>query len=182
MKKIILSAVIATIAISLHAQKLFTKNGNISFFSKTAVENIDATSNQVTSVFVATTGDIQFSVLIKSFHFPKALMEEHFNENYMESEKFPKATFKGKIADISKVNFTKDGAYPVSVSGDMNMHGVTKKVTTTGTITVKGGVPSATASFDVKLADYGINIPTVVKSNIAETVNIKVNCSYTQKM
>lgn len=182
MKKNIVTILIVLLAVSAQAQKVFTKNGSINFNSKTTLETIDATSNQVTSVLVPGTGDIQFSVQIKSFHFKKALMEEHFNETYMESDKYPKATFKGKITDLSKVNFAKDGTYNVTVSGDLNMHNVTQKATTNGTITVKGGKVSANSSFVVKLADYKIDVPKVVRSNISETVTVTVNCTYDQKL
>ncbi len=182
MKKFITIATIILTVFTVSAQKVFTKNGNVSFHSKATLENIDATSNQVTSVLTISTGDIQFSLLTKSFHFDKALMEEHFNDDYIESDKFPKATFKGKITDVSKINFAKDGTYPVTVSGDLTIHGVTKAVTTPGSIIVKGGKPSATASFDVKLADYNIIISKASRSSIAENVTIKVNCLYDQKM
>jgi polyisoprenoid-binding protein YceI len=182
MKKFFLAAAIIAGTLSTQAQKFYTKNGNISFNSKASVETIAASSNQVTSVLVPATGDLQFSVLIKSFHFEKALMEEHFNETYLESDKYPKATFKGKIADASKVNFTKDGTYNVSVTGELTMHNVTQKTTTAGTITIKGGKISAAAEFAVTLADYKIDIPKVVKNNIAEKVTIKVACNYDQKM
>lgn len=181
MKQILL-AIALLLATATQAQKVFTKNGNINFNSKTSLETIDATSNQVTSALVPSTGELQFSVQVKSFHFKKALMEEHFNETYMESDKYPKSTFKGKITDVSKVNFTKDGTYNVTVSGDLNMHNVTQKVTTPGTITVKSGKISSAATFTVKLADYKIDIPNVVKNNISETVTIKVSCAYDQTM
>ena len=167
---------------SLNAQKVFTKNGSVSFFSKSTLENIQASNNQVMSVLSPTTGDLQFSVLIKSFHFRKSLMEEHFNENYMESDKFPKASFKGKINDLSKVNFTTDGSYPIDVSGDLSIHGVTQKVTTRGTLVIKTGIITATAKFNLKLADYKISIPNVVKDNIAEVIEINLSCIYDQKM
>ncbi|MFZ4057877.1 MAG: YceI family protein [Ferruginibacter sp.] len=165
-----------------HAQKVYTKNGSVSFFSKTPMENIDAHNNQVMAVFNVPTGELQFSLLVKGFHFQKALMEEHFNENYLESEKFPKSTFKGKITDLSKVNFEKDGVYPVTVTGDLTMHGVTKSETTKGTITVKGGNISSDSKFIVKLADYKVEIPKLVKENISETIEITVACKYDQKM
>jgi polyisoprenoid-binding protein YceI len=182
MKKFFLAAAFIAGTLSTQAQKFFTKNGNISFNSKTAIENIAATSNQVTAVIVPATGDMQFSVLVTTFHFEKALMEEHFNETYMESNKYPKASFKGKIDDISKVNFTKDGTYAITVTGDMTMHNVTKKTTTPGSVTIKAGKISAAAQFIVKLADYKIDVPKVVRNNISETVTIKVACNYDQKM
>lgn len=183
MKKTILAAVLlAGITIQSAAQKVFTKNGNISFFSTAPMENITADNNQVMSVLNTQTGDLQFSVLIKGFHFKKSLMEEHFNENYMESDKFPKSTFKGMITDVSKISFTKDGNYNVAVSGDLTIHGVTKKVTTPGTVTIKSGNITATSKFNIKLADYNISIPGLVKDKIAETIEITVSCGYDQKM
>lgn len=181
MKKFFLSLLVLSATV-VQAQKMFTKNGNINFYSKATLETIEATSNQVTSVLVPTTGDLQFSVQIKSFHFKKALMEEHFNETYLESDKYPKSTFKGKITDLSKVDFTKDGTYSVTVSGDLNMHNVTKKATANGTITIKAGKISAASTFTVKLADYNIDVPAVVRDNVAETVTIKVSCVYDQKL
>ncbi len=184
MKKIIFSLLILTIAnVNAYSQKYFTKNGLISFFSKARLENIKADNNQVLSVLDTKTGDLQFSVLINGFHFKKATMEEHFNEDYMESGKYPKATFKGKIADISKVDFTKDGVNKVVVSGDLMMHGVTKSnFSTDGTITIKAGKISANSKFMVLLKDYNIAIPKVVASNIAEKIEITVICSYPNKM
>ncbi len=174
--------VFITTNFSLTAQKLYTKNGFVSFFSKASIENISAENNQVMSVLTLPSGELQFSVLIKSFHFKKSLMEEHFNENYMESSKYPKATFKGKINDLSKVNFTTDGNYTVDVTGDLAIHGITNKTTTTGIITVKSGIITATSKFKVKLADYKISIPKIVKDNIAETVDVTVSCVYDQKI
>jgi hypothetical protein len=182
MKKILFILLAATLPSIVSAQKVYTKNGNISFFSKTAMENISADNNQVTSVLNQQTGDLQFSVLIKAFHFKKALMEEHFNENYMESDKYPKAVFKGLIADISKVNFSKDGSYPVIVNGELTMHGATNKVTVPGSITIRSGGISSSANFNVKLADYRVSVPKLVKDNISETINIMVTCDYNQKL
>jgi hypothetical protein len=164
------------------AQKYYTKNGHISFFSKSPLENISANNNQVMSVLNTATGDLQFSVLIKGFNFEKSLMQEHFNENYMESDKFPKASFKGMIQDFGSVDFSKDGNYPVNVSGELTMHGVNKKVITPANVVIKGGKISGIAKFMVKLADYNISIPKLVKDNIAETVEITVNCNFDQKM
>jgi hypothetical protein len=182
MKQFFLAIMIIAATLSTQAQKFYTKNGNISFNSKTDIEKIAAISNQVMAVIVPATGDMQFSVLVNTFHFEKALMEEHFNETYMESSKYPKASFKGKITDLTKVNFTKDGTYAVTVSGDMTMHNVTQKTTTPGTVTIKGGKISATSQFIIKLADYKIDVPKVVRNNISETVTINVACNYDQKM
>jgi len=164
------------------AQKLYTKNGLVSFFSSTKMEDIKADNNQVLCVLNTQSGDLQFSLLNKSFHFAKALMEEHFNENYIESNKYPKSTFKGTVSDISKVNFSSDGNYPVTVNGDLTIHGVTKNVTASGNIIIKGSKITISSKFMAKLADYGISIPGAVKSNISESVEIAVNCNLDQKM
>ncbi len=177
-----ITAVILLSATCTQAQKMYTKNGQVSFFSSTPMENIKAENNQVLCLLNSQTGELQFSLLNKGFHFAKALMEEHFNENYIESTKYPKSTFKGTVADISKVNFSKDGSYPVSVSGDLTMHGVTRAHTATGTIAVKNGTATTAAVFMVKLADYNIAIPGAVKKNIAESIQITVNCVLDQKM
>lgn len=134
------------------------------------------------SVLNTANGELKFSVLIKNFHFKKALMEEHFNENYIESDKFPKSTFKGTITDVSKINFSKDGTYPVTVNGDLTMHGVTKKVNTAGNINISAGKITSTAVFKIALADYNISIPRVVEANISKTIEITINCLYDQKM
>lgn len=166
----------------LIAQKSYTKNGNISFFSTSPLENIDAKNNQVMSVLDTQTGSLQFSVIIKAFHFKKSLMEEHFNEDYMESTKYPKAIFKGAFTDLKKIYFAKDGSYNVFVSGDFTLHGVTKKITVPGIITVKNGIPTAASKFTVKLADYDISIPKILKDNISENIIITVACTYDHKI
>ena len=178
----LISSITLLASITVTAQKNFTKNGNISFFSKTSMENIDATSNQVMCVLDPATANLQFSVLVKSFSFKKALMQEHFNENYLESDKYPKSTFKGTIADINNVNFSKDGTYNISVTGDLNLHNVAKRITTPGTLTIRSGTISLTSAFNVLLSDYNIEIPKVVEGNISKTIEIKINVALDQKM
>ncbi len=181
--RIILSLlIIVACCNNIAAQKFYTKNGSISFFSKTPVEDIKADNNQVMAVINTQTGELQFSLLTKGFHFKKALMEEHFNADYMESDKFPKATFKGAITDISKVNFAKDGSYAVAVSGDLTIHGVTKKTTANSTIAIKDGKIAGTSKFTITVADYGIVIPKIYRDNIAKTIEITVACNYDQKL
>src|SRR4030042_6695880 len=107
MKHLSLIILFLTLFFAANAQKYMTKNGYIGFFSHTPLEDIKADNNQVASVLDISTGEIVFQVLIKSFHFEKTLMEEHFNENYMESDKFPKSTFTGKIINLSSVDFSK---------------------------------------------------------------------------
>jgi len=146
------------------------------------MENIEAVNNEAACALDAKTGAIQFAVPIKSFKFAKALMQEHFNENYMESDKLPKATFKGNITEPAKVDFTRDGNYNITVTGDLTIHGITRKISTPGTIIVKGGIVSANSKFMVKPGDYNISIPSLVRDNIAETIEVSVSCSYQNKM
>ena len=108
-------------------------------------------------------------------------MEEDFNENYMESDKYPRSTFKGNIANINEIDFSKDGTWQANVNGDLMIHGVTKNITTTGTIIIKDGKISATASFKILLKDYHIKIPSIVSNKISENIEIKINCNYEKK-
>ena len=182
MKKIIITTtLLVALSTMTYAQKYLTRTGKVTFFSTTPVENIEAFNNDVSSVLDAKSGEIAFIVPIKSFKFEKALMQEHFNENYMESDRYPKADFKGKITDISSVNFSKDGTYNVKTTGKLTIHGVTKDVTIPGTVTVKGNSITANSKFMVKTADYGIKIPAMVANKIAEQIEETVNTILNQK-
>ena len=179
MKQLMVVIVSFVLALPVFSQKrYFTKSGQINFAAGTAAEDIDGINKAATSVFDAATGQIEFAVLVKGFEFKRALMQEHFNENYMESNKFPKSVFKGKIVNIDKVNFQKDGSYPVTVKGVLDMHGVKKEVETNSTLKVSGETVQSDATFTVLLADYKIAIPSLVKDKISQTVTIKVNCNY----
>lgn len=178
MKIICVLVLVGAMTLQLSAQKYFTRDGKISFSSAAPLENIEAVNNKVSSILNVETGEMEFAVLIKSFHFEKALMEEHFNENYMESTKYPKAIFKGKISNLSDVNFTANGSCRVSISGDMTIHGVTKPLETSGMINVSNGDIHATSDFDITVADYNIEIPKVVRDNIAKIVQVHVEIQY----
>ena len=161
---------------SAEAQRYMTKNGNISFFSEAPMETIKADNNQVNAALDAQTGDIVFKILIKSFQFPKALMQEHFNENYMESDKYPNSIFRGKITNLSSIDFSKEGTYDVVIEGDMTIHGVTKAISEKGTFTVEPGeMIHGKSKFLVKVADYDIKIPGTVINNIAESIEVTVD-------
>lgn len=153
------------------------KNAKINLYSSAPIEDIEANANNGVSVYNAATGELDFSVPIRSFHFPKALMEEHFNENYMESDKFAKATFKGKIQEHP--DLSKDGTYPLTVTGDLQVHGVTQTRTITGNLKVSNGVVTMTSEFMVKCADHHIDIPQIVFHHIAESIRIRVSATYT---
>lgn len=159
-------------------EKYFTRTGFISFFSHTDVEDIKAENNSVISALVPSTGQIQFSVPMKSFKFPKALMEEHFNEKYVESDKYPNATFKGSVSNVSEINFAKDGEYKATIKGNLTMKDVTKEVTTNGTFKVAAGKIIGNATFKIRPEDYHIEIPKLVRNKIAEFVDVTVKMEY----
>ncbi len=179
MKRLFLLALFLNIVIAGNAQKYLTKNGYIGFYSHTPLEEIKADNNQVASALDISTGEMVFQALIKSFHFDRALMEEHFNENYMESDKIPKSVFKGKITNLSDVDFSKPGTYNITVEGDLTIHDVTNKINTKGTIEVVNGGINANSKFNVVPEDYKITIPGVVRDKIDKTLEVTVAMKYT---
>ncbi len=175
MKKLIVVFVLLISVYSIgFTQKYFTKAGHISFYSDTPMEKIEAHNKSSNCVLDLATGKLEFGVLIKGFQFEKALMQEHFNENYLESSKFPKATFKGQIDNYSKIDVAKNGKINIKVSGDLTLHGITKKVNTDAVINVINGKMDADATFNLLLADYNITIPALVKDQISKSVKVKV--------
>jgi polyisoprenoid-binding protein YceI len=179
MRKLILFSAIILVYTMVSAQnKYLTKNGHIGFYSHTAMEDIKADNNQVASIIDIEKGEIVFTVLMKSFKFERALMEEHFNENYAESDKYPKANFKGKITNLSSIDFKKAGTYNVEIEGDMTIHGVTKPHKANGTIEVKGENLLAKAKFNISIKEYGIVIPDLVKDKIQDSMEITVDMDY----
>jgi hypothetical protein len=166
---------IVTSTLAANAQKYMTKSGTIKFFSETPVEKIEALNRQVNCALDFSSGNFVFKVLIAGFEFKKALMQEHFNENYMESEKFPNATFNGKITNIRDVNLGKDAVYKVVAEGDLSIHNVTNKVRVSGTFEVKGGKVIGKSTFEVAPKDYNINIPKAVIKNISEAIQVEIN-------
>jgi hypothetical protein len=159
---------------SAFAQKYITKNGYIKFYSETPVETIEAHNRQVNAALDIKTGDFVFKVLMKSFAFEKALMQEHFNENYVESHKFPNASFVGKVTNLDKINFDTKGEYEAMVEGDLTIHGVTKKISEKGKFMVGDGMITGESKFIVKPADYDIKIPKTVINNIAEEIEVTI--------
>lgn len=178
MKRLTLIFFLLNIVFAVNAQKYMTKNGFIGFFSHTAIEDIEADNNQAAGVLDIETGEMVFQALIKSFHFKRALMEEHFNENYMESDKFPKSTFKGKITNLADINFSKNGAYDITVEGNLTIHNVTNRISSNGTLEILPGAINATSKFNIKPQDYNINIPRVVRDKIANNLEVSVSMKY----
>jgi len=179
MKKMIILVMILACTAGVHAQKLISKNGHVRFYSHTPVEDIEGNNRQVVSILNRETGDLQVQLLVKSFEFEKKLMQEHFNENYMESDTWPKSTFKGKIEGLNAVDFSADGTYPVTVTGNLTVRDVTRPVEIKGKIVVSKGQVSAESSFHLKPEDYGIIIPDVVRDNIAKEFEVFVTIPYT---
>ncbi|RLD65152.1 MAG: YceI family protein [Bacteroidetes bacterium] len=178
MKKIFLLIVVLSISGITSAQgKYFTRDGHIDFFSSTSVEDIKANNNKVTCILDAETGNIEFAVLMKAFEFKKALMEEHFNENYVESEKYPKSKFKGNIQNIDDIDFSKDGSYEVDVVGQLMIHGETNDVSAKGTINITEGNVKVFSEFQIVLEDYKIEIPGVVEDKIAKALLITIDAT-----
>lgn len=164
---------LATIASA--QDKYFTKTGKITFVSKAPLEDIDAVNKTASAILDTKTGMIQFAVLMKGFEFERALMQEHFNENYVESNKYPKAEFKGLVQNNSAVIYAKDGTYTTKVKGQLTLHGVTKNVEAPATIKVENGKLLATSTFSVQLSDYKIAIPAAVKDKVSNSVKIAVD-------
>lgn len=179
MKHIVLFFILLACGYSVSAQKYMTKNGYIGFYSKTPMEEIKADNNQVASVLDTGTGEMVFQVLMKSFHFERALMEEHFNENYVESDKYPKSAFKGKITNLSSVDFKKNGTYDVTVEGDLTIHNATNKVSIKGTLEVITGGINANSKFNIVPEDYKIEIPGVVREKIDKNLAVTISVKYT---
>ncbi|MCX6256992.1 MAG: YceI family protein [Bacteroidia bacterium] len=166
------------IGIGLAQGKYITKTGHIWFYGATPMENIDAHNHQAAGIIDSKTGDIIISVLMKSFEFPKALMQEHFNENYVESTKFPKGSFKGTITNMKDINLAKDGKYKATVEGDLTVHGEVKKIKTDGTIEVKDGKLMVTSKFNVAPEDFKIIIPGLVREKIAKEMEVNVDMTF----
>lgn len=171
--------VTAQSAPSLQGDRIYmTKTGRISFFSHASMEDIEAVNDQATGILNAETGEIGFVVLVRGFKFAKALMQEHFNENYMESDKFPKAKFTGKITGFQAAGLKEGSIYKVMVEGDLTIHGVTRKARTEGTLELKGGKIHAQCKFPVKLSEYNVKIPAQKINNIAPVVDVTVGATY----
>ncbi|MDC9722220.1 MAG: YceI family protein [Urechidicola sp.] len=170
MKKIILFFVVVLLVNSGFSQgKYLTKQGFVTFFSHTVVEDIKADNHQVVSIIDTDTGDIAIQLLMKSFMFKKALMQEHFNENYVESHKYPKAKFKGRILDYEELS---EGINEVEIEGILTVHGIDKEIITSAVIEIKEDEIILIGEFIVAVEHFEIKIPKVVIKNIAKTIKV----------
>lgn len=162
---------------SLKAQVYSTTKGEISFFSNAPLEDISATNSRVISMLNSESGELVVRVPINKFEFPNKLMQQHFNENYLESEKFPYGTFKGKLKE--GVDFSKPGTYETSAIGVLNIHGVEQKRTLNGKVIVgQDGKVELQTKFIVALVDHKIDIPKIVFNKIAEKISVSANFNY----
>jgi len=175
-KLILFVLIIASISIEAQAQKYFTRSGKVSFHSKAMLEDIDAYNKQATFVLNNDSKQIQMAILIKSFQFKKALMQEHFNENYMESDEFPKAVFKGKIVSPSSIDLSQKGDFPIcKIAGDITIRGITKKIECNAKISIDEEGISASTTFPLAVADFNIKIPSMVKDKIAKELEVRLD-------
>jgi polyisoprenoid-binding protein YceI len=139
------------------------------------METIEADNHSVNAAYDHESGMFVFKVLMKSFEFEKALMQEHFNENYVESDQFPNASFKGQIENNSDIDISNNAEVRVTVKGKLTIHGVTKEIEEEGVLKIEGDLINATSTFNVKPADFDIKIPGAVVKNIAEEIEVRVD-------
>jgi len=170
-----LAATILYIASST-AQVYTAKSGSATFFSAAPLENIDATSTSVQSILNTDAKTVAFIISIRSFQFKKDLMQEHFNEKYIESDKYPNATYSGKINE--DLDLSKDGTYNVTSTGKLALHGQEKEITAPGTFTVKNGEATLQSEFPLLVKDFKIEIPQLLFQNISDTIDVKINVTY----
>jgi hypothetical protein len=160
---------------TIFAQKVFETKSAIVQFISIDDRDIDATNNEVTSK-LEPNGKLTFNMLAKGFHFEMKKMEEHFNDDYIESKKFPNVFFNGQITNFKSVNFSKNGSYPVTVAGTMQVHGVNKNIQTNGVIEIVNGLPKASAKFIVRLKEFGMG--GIMINMVADKIEVNITASY----
>lgn len=155
--------------------KIISRQGKVTFFSYTSVENIEATNNQVLSIINTQNGDIAVQLLMRAFVFKKALMEEHFNESYVESDTYPKLTFSGKIEDF---NVETQNSGPMFIKGLMDFHGVQKEIEVKTTVREENNTLVLDGTFDVAIDDFNISVPTLLVPNISKKIEVRFRFEY----
>jgi hypothetical protein len=164
---------------SAEKNKLYKGTGKATFFSVAPIQNIDAVSYELKSELNTQTNDIAFKIPMRSFQFKNGKMQTDFNEDYLESDKYPDATYKGKIQ--GKIDWTHPGTYKAVSKGVLTIHNVSKERTDTATVTVSNGKINIKGDFSVRIADHQIRIPTLVVKKIAEIVTVKFDEQYEAK-
>lgn len=171
--KTIYTLLVLFLITGLNAQdRYLTRSGDVKFFSSAPLEDIEANTNKALSIVDLSKGQIAVDILIKSFEFEKKLMQEHFNENYMESDKYPKAKFAGTFEAPDALKQMREGVYELEVTGDLTIHGVKQQIKTNATLKVNMGKLSGAVVFQANVKEFGIKIPKVVVRNIAEEVEV----------
>jgi len=153
-----------------------TRNAEIALFSSAPMEDIEAVSRNAYGVINLASGEVRLGVSVRSFQFRKSLMQEHFNENYMESDKYPIAKFEGKINDLPA--FSEDGEYRVTVTGSLEVHGISRQRTVSGMLKISNGRLGLSSVFEVRCRDHDIKIPSLVFRNIAETIQVSLKGTF----
>jgi polyisoprenoid-binding protein YceI len=181
MKKIILACLLLVSAtLSVSAQTYKTRDGNI-YFNPNKNQNdkeYAALSKEATAIFKVETSEVALLVPMKSFHFNNALLEEHFNENYLHTNKYPNGTYKGKLIGFDKSMLSKDGEYKIGSEGKVELHGVTKEFKAPVTLTVKNNVATFSCQFTIRADDFNIEIPSLVKPKLAEATPLSATISF----
>lgn len=168
----------SVLSCSIQAQRVLnSKNGVIKFNASTPLETIRAINLQAESKLAEKTGQLVISVLIKGFKFDNQLMQDHFNENYLESSKYPRAVFKGYINKLNEIDLTKNGIYPVTADGSLTLHGVTQRVIARGNVMVNSGGITIESVFKITLRDFNIN-GSYIGEKIARDVEVGVKCKF----
>ena len=181
MQKLLLPFLLLAVTIAFGQSKYMTKSGSMSFeASQPSFEPIEATHSAVSALLNADTGELAVLALVRGFRFPLALMEEHFNENYIESHQYPKTSFKGSILNFDS-NALSNQPRTVQLTGELSMHGVTKPISVSATITQSDEQITFTSSFSVKTSDFGIKIPSLVRKQIDENVQVEVSLPLQRK-
>ena len=181
MQKLLLPFLLLAVTIAFGQSKYMTKSGSMSFeASQPSFEPIEATHSAVSALLNADTGELAVLALVRGFRFPLALMEEHFNENYIESHQYPKTSFKGSILNFDS-NALSNQPRTVQLTGELSMHGVTKPISVSATITQSDEQITLTSSFSVKTSDFGIKIPSLVRKQIDENVQVEVSLPLQRK-
>ncbi len=173
-KYLITTLIMSIIVIQVNAQVFITRNGTIRFFSEAPLENIEAINRQVFAALDTESGEMAFRVVMRAFTFEKALMQQHFNDNFVESHQYPNATFEGTVKDISSIDFSVDGQHNVEVMGNLTIKDVTKSITEPGVLEIKDGNIMAESIFMVKPEEYNISIPGRYVRNIASEIEVSV--------
>ena len=177
MKKTLFFIALSMVVLNGFAQKKKTTSATINFDATTNLDKLPKADNKTVIASLDTKkGNLAFEAIIKNFSFSNPKMQEHFNSpNWMDSDKYPNANFKGKITNLSAINFKKDGTYPADVEGELKLHGKMQQLKTTGTITVKGKVVSVSADFTLKLEDYGVNGPAIGAGKVSKDPKVSVS-------